>query len=61
MQDVPQMCPANKSETADRAFDLILDVYKRQIIDYAYDHRGNLLSVTSGEGVLRAYGFDAAN
>ena len=29
--------------------------------DYAYDHRGNLLSVTSGEGVLRAYGFDAAN
>ena len=29
--------------------------------DYTYDHRGNLLSVTSGEGVLRAYGFDAAN
>ena len=29
--------------------------------DYAYDHRGNLLSVTSGEEVLRAYGFDAAN
>ena len=28
--------------------------------DYAYDHRGNLLSVTSGEEVLRAYGFDAA-
>ena len=24
MQDVPQMSPANKSETADRAFDLIL-------------------------------------
>ena len=29
--------------------------------DYAYDHRGNLLSVTSDEEVLRAYGFDAAN
>ena len=29
--------------------------------DYAYDHRGNLLSVTSGEEVLKAYGFDAAN
>ena len=29
--------------------------------DYAYDHRGNLLSVTSGKEVLRAYGFDAAN
>ena len=29
--------------------------------DYAYDHRGNLLSVTSGGEVLRAYGFDAAN
>ena len=29
--------------------------------DYAYDHRGNLLSVTSGEEVLRAYGFNAAN
>ena len=29
--------------------------------DYTYDHKGNLLSVTSGEGVLRAYGFDAAN
>ncbi len=29
--------------------------------DYSYDHRGNLLSVTSGEEVLRAYGFDAAN
>ena len=29
--------------------------------DYAYDHRGNLLSITSGEEVLRAYGFDAAN
>ena len=29
--------------------------------DYAYDHRGNLLSVTSGEDVLKAYGFDAAN
>lgn len=27
MQDVPQMCPANESETADRAFDLILAVY----------------------------------
>ena len=27
MQDVPQMSPANKSETADRAFDLILAVY----------------------------------
>ena len=26
--------------------------------DYAYDHRGNLLSVTSGEEVLKAYGFD---
>ena len=25
------------------------------------DHRGNLLSVTSGEEVLKAYGFDAAN
>ena len=31
------------------------------IRNYSYDHRGNLLSVTSGEGVLRAYGFDAAN
>ena len=29
--------------------------------DYAYDHRGNLLSVTSGGEVLRAYEFDAAN
>lgn len=29
--------------------------------DYAYDHRGNLLSVTSGEEVLKAYWFDAAN
>ena len=29
--------------------------------DYTYDHRGNLLSVTSGEEVLKAYGFDAAN
>ena len=29
--------------------------------DYAYDHRGNLLSVTSGEEILKAYGFDAAN
>lgn len=29
--------------------------------DYAYDHRGNLLSVTSGEEVLKAYGFDATN
>ena len=29
--------------------------------DYAYDHRGNLLSVTSGEEVLKEYGFDAAN
>ncbi len=29
--------------------------------DYAYDHRGNLLTVTSGEEVLKAYGFDAAN
>ena len=29
--------------------------------DYVYDHRGNLLSVTSGGEVLRAYGFDAAN
>ena len=29
--------------------------------DYAYDHRVNLLSVTSGEEVLKAYGFDAAN
>ena len=29
--------------------------------DYAYDHRGDLLSVTSGEEVLKAYGFDAAN
>lgn len=27
MQDLPQMSPANKSETADRAFDLILAVY----------------------------------
>lgn len=27
MQDVPQMSPANKSKTADRAFDLILAVY----------------------------------
>lgn len=27
MQDVPQMSPANESETADRAFDLILAVY----------------------------------
>ena len=27
MQDVPQMCSANESETADRAFDLILAVY----------------------------------
>lgn len=27
MQDVPQMYPANESETADRAFDLILAVY----------------------------------
>ena len=27
MQDVPQMCPANKSKTADRALDLILVVY----------------------------------
>lgn len=27
MQDVPQMCPANKSKTADWAFDLILAVY----------------------------------
>lgn len=27
MQDVPQMCPANKSKTADRALDLILAVY----------------------------------
>lgn len=27
MQDVPQISPANKSETADRAFDLILAVY----------------------------------
>lgn len=27
MQDVPQMYPANKSETADRALDLILSVY----------------------------------
>lgn len=27
MQDVPQMSPANKSETADRALDLILAVY----------------------------------
>lgn len=27
MQDVPQMYPANKSETADRALDLILAVY----------------------------------
>ena len=26
MQDVPQMCSANESETADRAFDLILAV-----------------------------------
>lgn len=29
--------------------------------NYNYDHRGNLLSVTSGEEVLKAYGFDAAN
>ena len=29
--------------------------------DYTYDHRGNLLSLTSGEEVLKAYGFDAAN
>ena len=29
--------------------------------DYTYDHRGNLLSVTSGEEVIKAYGFDAAN
>mgnify|MGYP002440481806 FL=1 len=29
--------------------------------NYTYDHRGNLLSVTSGEEVLKAYGFDAAN
>lgn len=29
--------------------------------DYAYDHRGNLLSVTSGGEVLRAYEFDEAN
>ncbi len=29
--------------------------------NYDYDHRGNLLSVTSGEEVLKAYGFDAAN
>ncbi len=27
MQDVPQMSPANKSKTADRALDLILAVY----------------------------------
>ena len=27
----------------------------------SYDSRGNLLSVTSGEEVLKAYGFDAAN
>ena len=27
MQDVPQMCPANESVTADRALDLILAVY----------------------------------
>ena len=31
------------------------------IRNYSYDHRGNLLSVTSGEEVLKAYGFDAAN
>ena len=29
--------------------------------NYNYDHRGNLLSVSSGEEVLKAYGFDAAN
>lgn len=29
--------------------------------NYNYDHRGNLLSVTSGKEVLKAYGFDAAN
>lgn len=29
--------------------------------NYDYDHRGNLLSVSSGEEVLKAYGFDAAN
>ena len=31
------------------------------IRNYSYDHRGNLLSVTSGEEVLKAYGFDATN
>ena len=34
---------------------------ENSIRNYSYDHRGNLLSVTSGEEVLKAYGFDAAN
>lgn len=40
---------------------LITENSENGIRNYSYDHRGNLLSVTSGEDVLKAYGFDAAN
>ena len=48
----------NKVRTVKERNDIIED---NGCFDYAYDHRGNLLSVTSGGEVLRAYEFVTVN